>query len=120
MAIAADFAIGCIGQGVHRWFEHGNIGIAMRAHDTGVVGARTEGFVNGKIATTSVPLFPELISQRPPNCLTLSRMPCMPTPTFNPDEELTGAGRPLPSSWISTRTSRSSRVMRMLAVRLPE
>jgi hypothetical protein len=92
----------------------------MRAHDTGILGAGTEGSVNGKIATTAVPLFPELISQRPPNCRTLSRMPCMPTPAFNPNEELTGAGRPLPSSWISTRTSRSSRAMRMRAVGLPE
>lgn len=76
----------------------------MRAHDTGIFGARTEGFVSGKIATTSVPLFPELISQRPPNCRTLSRMPCMPTPAFNPDEELSGVAKPLPSSWTSTRT----------------
>jgi hypothetical protein len=38
-------------------------------------GTRTAAFVSGKIATTSVPPFPELISQRPPNSLTLSRIP---------------------------------------------
>lgn len=38
-------------------------------------GSRTEAFVNDKVTTTRVPAFPELMSQEPPSCLTLSRIP---------------------------------------------
>ena len=118
---ASRVPIGCVRQRADGPVpERQHRGITIRPHDTGILGTGTDGFVNGKLATTRVPFFPELISQWPPSCRTLSRMPCMPTPAFSPDEELAGAGRPLPSSWTSTRTSRSSRVTQMRAVGLPE
>ena len=76
----------------------------------------------GSRATMTVPLPSELISKLPPSCRILSRIPLIPTPGVPADSIAIrfSGGMPLPLSSTSARTRLPERVMRILAIGLPE